>query len=94
MYAGLLVARDGDWVVDYESDTVEEVQNKLADQGSRWYFYPFHAVIKAQAHIYTGRGRIIDAAPPFEHMKGKSIKTLVAMISDLSDDEIEGVLSA
>jgi hypothetical protein len=42
----ILMAPDGDWVSDYYGcSTKDEVWNKLDDQGSRWFFYPFHFIV-------------------------------------------------
>lgn len=92
MYSALLVAPDGDWQVDYMCDTVEEVEAKLANQGSKWYFYPFHAVIKWQPFLWDGNKRIISAAPPFEDMRGKSIRTFTKLIAATPDAELEAGL--
>ena len=45
MYAALLIAPDGDYVIDYVRDTKEEVINELVNRGSRWYLYPFEFII-------------------------------------------------
>lgn len=43
-YQAILFAPDGDFVTDHRSETKEEVIAKIADQGSRWYFYPIALV--------------------------------------------------
>lgn len=48
-YKAVLMAPDGDYVTDYEADTVGQVEDALADQGSRWIFYPFTVVVRAGA---------------------------------------------
>ncbi len=81
MYKAVLFAVDGDWVTDYrDSKTVEEVQELLANQQSRWYFYPFHAVITDRGSTKETQ-RIVDAAFPFEELKGKTIRTMSKVIS-------------
>ena len=40
------MAPDGDYVTDYSADTVEGVEEALADRGSRWVFYPFAVVVE------------------------------------------------
>ena len=44
-YQAVLVAPDGDYVTDYLADTVKEVEEAVADQGSRWFFYPFVVIV-------------------------------------------------
>jgi len=46
-YQAVLMAPDGDYVTDHSADTVEEVGEAVANQGSRWIFYPFVAVVRA-----------------------------------------------
>lgn len=50
---------DGDYVTDFRCKTIEEVWKKINYTGSRWFFYPFAAVIKDNG-ITTQRQRIID----------------------------------
>jgi len=44
-YQAVLMAPDGDYVTDHRFGTVEEVEEAIADQGSRWFFYPFAVVV-------------------------------------------------
>jgi hypothetical protein len=60
-YKAVLFAPDGDWVTDYAgSASVEEVQELVADQGSRWYFYPFSAVTVDHGALTTASQRLVD----------------------------------
>jgi hypothetical protein len=75
-YKALLVTPDGDWVTDYWGcDTKHEVIEKLENQGSRWFFYPFQFVITdgAGRHYTKLTQRIVDASFPYEHLKGMTI---------------------
>lgn len=56
MYAAVLIAPDGEYVTDFESDSVAEVWDRVNNMGSRWYFYPFPVV----AEIVDGRLGEID----------------------------------
>jgi len=78
-YIGLLIALDGDYVVDYEGNSKDEVINKLANRGSRWYFYPIEAVIKNSSTPVENR-RLIDVAPPLEKFKNRKVKTLINFV--------------
>jgi len=78
-YCALLVAPDGDYVTDYYSDTKEKVVKKLANRGSRWFFYPFEFVVTERL------GRIVDAPPELEFFKGKSVKKVLEIFKETSD---------
>jgi hypothetical protein len=91
-YRALLVAADGSWVTDHSRDTVEEVQEALADQGSRWYFYPFHAVITDRGRLTRPSQRIVDAAEPFEHLRGTTIRTFTQTIAATPESELEAII--
>ena len=92
-YKAVLFAPDGDWVTDYrESESIEAVEEALCDQGSRWYFYPFHAVIRDNGSLTTSRQRLVSAAMPFEDMQGRTIKTFARMLADTPEENIEAIL--
>lgn len=91
-YKAVLFAPDGDWVIDHSRKTVEEVQEALCDQGSRWYFYPFHAVIRDNGRLTRETQRIVDAAWPFEDLRGRTIRTFGHLIAETPDDELEAIL--
>ena len=95
MYKAILIAPDGDWVTDFERNTVEEVEQELANMGSRWYFYPFHAVIKSPGSYirFIDRKRLVSVAWPFEDMKGMTVGTLRRMIATMPEERLEAILS-
>jgi hypothetical protein len=37
---------DGETVRDSQHDTIEEAQEASADMGSKWFFYPWHIIVK------------------------------------------------
>lgn len=96
-YRAILFTGDGeDRVMDYESPTIEEVEERLADQGSRWYFYPFHAVIvnKGYTPAYIlNRQRLVSIAPPFEEFKGKTVATFQRYLKQMSEAEALEILN-
>lgn len=93
MFKAVLFATDGTWVTDYrESESIEAVQERLADQGSRWFFYPFHAVILDKGPTTFDTQRILDAAWPFEHMKGKTIRSFGRLIENMSQESLALIL--
>jgi hypothetical protein len=92
-YKAVLFSLDGDWVTDHRRGTIEAVEGALADQGSRWYFYPFHAVIIDHGQLTTKRQRLVSVAEPFEDFKGKSISTFKGFLGTCSDEFFQAVLS-
>jgi hypothetical protein len=93
-YKAILFAPDGDWTTDHARDTVEEVYDALADQGSRWYFYPFHGVIRDNGSLTRASQRLVSAAYPFEDMKGRSVKTFGRMLAETPENELEAILNS
>lgn len=75
-YKAVLFTPDGDWVTDYRFDTIEEVQDALADRGSTWFFYPFEGVIRDNGNFTSKRQKIVDMAPPYVDFKGRTIAAL------------------
>ena len=86
-YQALLVAFDGDYQIDYKRETIEEVQNALADRGSRWYFYPFEFVITGdsknyKSHSETLRKRIVDHPYEGHNFQGRTVSTILNRIRE------------
>jgi hypothetical protein len=93
-YKSVQFAPDGDWIVDYRGcSSVEEVWDLVADQGSRWYFYPFPAVIVDRGDLTKGTQRIVDACWPFEYLRGRTIRTMGREIAE-HPELVEAVLSS
>lgn len=91
-YKAALFAPDGEYVTDYPRATIEAVQAALADQGSRWYFYPFHAVIVDHGRVTTGSQRIVDAAEPFEDLRGVTLRTFGRIIAATPEATLRAIL--
>jgi hypothetical protein len=93
-YKAILFSFDGDYVTDYEADTVEEVWKRVNDGGSRWYFYPFSFVIKNHGCI-SWRQKAIDAPdfPYLSSLKGESLKSVKEMLV-YNADELCDLLNA
>lgn len=93
MYKAVMFAPDGDWTIDYrQSPCIEYVEECLADQGSKWIFYPFHTVIVDHGILTDSKARIVSAAEPFEHMKGSTIGKFSEMLKGMSEDELQAAL--
>jgi len=83
MYKAVLFAPDGAWVTDYAGcRTIAEVQDWLANQGSRWYFYPIVAVIIDHGGYTTATQRIVNAPEEIGWWKGRRIATLSRALRD------------
>lgn len=85
-YKAVLFAPDGHWVTDYrDRQSVEDVWARIENRGSRWYFYPFPAVIRDHGVTTSDRQRIVDACEPLQHLKGRTIRTMQRVIVDNPD---------
>jgi hypothetical protein len=94
MYKAILFALNGDWVTDFrECKTIEEVEECLADMGSKWYFYPLCAVITDRGLFTTSTQRIVSAVYPLDWWRGRTIRTTSRDIVNHSA-EYEALLNA
>ena len=94
-YKAVLFAPDGDWTTDYsDSASIAEVEEKLADQGSRWYFYPFHGVIRDNGSLTRNSQRLVSAAYPFEDMSGRTIRSFGRMLADTPEETLDAILNS
>lgn len=88
MYKAILFSSDGsDYVTDYKGcETIQEVEEYLADKGSRWYFYPWEFVIKDYPPSNKFPRQLIVSVPMWpselQELKGKSIKTVQAYLKE------------
>lgn len=93
-YKAVLFAPDGDWVTDYKANTKVEVISKLADGGSKWYFYPFEGLILDKGALTSGTQRLLDVAPNLpRELVGKSIRTMSRWIAHQSQPELDQLLA-
>lgn len=90
-YKAALFAPDGEYVTDHPRATIAAVQEALADQGSRWYFYPFHVVIVDHGPT-SDRQRVIDAAEPFEDLRGVTLRTFARTIAATPEPTLRAIL--
>lgn len=51
MYDLICMSFDGEYVRDSRHKTVKEAEETSADMGSKWYFYPFHFIVKNKTVI-------------------------------------------
>jgi hypothetical protein len=85
-YKAILFAPDGDYVSDFRADTIADVQNLVADSGSRWIFYPYPFVIHDRGYV-RGSQRIVDAPEGFERFRGLAVATVAREIAAESTRE-------
>lgn len=91
-YQSLQVSPDGlGMVTDYCEDSIEDVWDRVNDQGSRWFFYPLPFVITAGGGDLW-RKRIVSACEPFAHLEGRTVATAVVAIAQ-DPDYVAAVLS-
>ena len=75
-YKAALFATDGDWVTDHRGcETIDEVWERIANQGSRWFFYPFSVVIVDHYGFTTGTQRIVAGDELYEWAKGRTLNS-------------------
>jgi len=72
-YTGILLAADGDYVTDCKGETTEEVSEQLANLGSRWYFYPFQAIIRNDVPTKLSKRRLVETAFPIEFLRYRTV---------------------
>lgn len=98
-YRAIVVAPDGDLRVDFRgTPTIEGVEEKLANQGSRNFFYPFHAVVLDHdtsliENETVMRQRLQSVAWPFDSFKGRTVRSFVRAIQTLTEGQIDQVIS-
>jgi hypothetical protein len=85
MYKAILFAIDGDYITDFHKKTKTEVENSIADMGSRWYFYPIVAIIKDNNSNVKNNRLIIENSGIFNLFNGKSVKTFIDWIKNNQD---------
>jgi len=88
MYKAILFAIDGDYVTDFESKTKVEVENQIANMGSRWFFYPIVAIITANNTNHSSKRLIIENSGIFDLFNGKTVKTFAEWIKNNQDTVI------
>ena len=98
-YQALLISTDGkDYVLDFHNqNTVNDVWDKIADMGSKWFFYPLCFVITddntaIRSKVDILRKRIIDTPEHFEEYKNVTVKTAMTMLQN-DQEFIQAILS-
>lgn len=76
MYKAILFAPDGDYVTDHKSTTIQGVVDKISDQGSKWFFYPYAFVIVDRGSV-THRQRFVDIPEEFFDWKNATVGTFI-----------------
>jgi hypothetical protein len=95
-YKSAQFAPDGEWITDYrDCRTVREVEERLANQGSRWYFYPFPVIIRDYGPCTTSRQRIVSSGLPeyWPDFTGRTLRTLSRFLAALTPEELGTILS-
>ena len=82
-YKAILFHPEGDFVTDFENNTIEEVWESVNNMGSRWFFYPLVFVIKNKT--------IVDCPEGFPNFKRKRIKTLQKFLETAWEDRADKI---
>ena len=87
-YEALLVSPDGDWLIDFEEDTIDRVKQDLNDMGSSWHFYPYSFIIKVpkkEISEYLMKEKIIDVgSEEIKAMKGLMVERAIKKIANMN----------
>ena len=85
-YKAILFTVDGDWVTDFSGETIDEVENKLADRGSLWYFYPIEGVMRYTGSLTSPDEKVIKMYPPFDFLSRKTIREISKWLEENQDE--------
>ena len=77
MYKLIVVAPDGEYQTEGEFKTIEQARERSADMGSRWFFYPFHAILKGE--------QVVESYTPLAPMQGSSVWDFCDFVKDNSE---------
>ena len=83
-----MIALDGAFTIDGTFNSVEEAEDYWGDLGSRWFFYPYRAIIARPKSTIDLDKKILNSkilvAPDFPDnlslLKGKKVSTYVKLI--------------
>jgi hypothetical protein len=84
-YQLICMSFDGEYKREHqEFETIQDAWDYSNDLGSKWYFYPFHFVVKGKT--------IADSTGPLDIYVGKRIKTVAKRFESLSKiEEAQGM---
>ena len=71
-YCAILFHPSGDYVTDFQRETIDEIWEEVADMGSRWIFYPIVMITNGTSIVSTCEGA--------EWLNRKRIKTVVSFL--------------
>ena len=86
-YKLILIAPDGDYIFESENSTIEECEEVSENMGSKWFFYPFHFIIRDYGVCFNLKQRIIEPPSEFEYFKNKSLKSVIKKFKETSTEE-------
>jgi hypothetical protein len=98
MYKAILFSIQGeDFVTDYwGKETINEVEELLANQGSRWYFYPWEFVIKDYGYKPNIHNQRIVSVPMWPQemidLQGKAVRTVQKFLGQYGIQIAEAIL--
>ena len=81
MYKLILLSPDGDYVTEKTQKTFDDCCEQSFNMGSRWFFYPFHFIIKDNGNVSLNQ-RIIEPPDQMDFLKRKSLKNAIKYIKD------------
>jgi len=93
MYKAILFTGDGVWTTDFKSKTKEEVEKKLSEKGSMYYFIPFEGIIVDKGSTNENQ-RVIEMGYPLEFLKGKTIRAIKKWLQSQSDEDLYNYINS
>jgi len=84
-YKSIQFALDGDYITDYECNTVQKTWDKVDDQGSKWFFYPLPFVVRAGGGDMSRKRVHAPDFPLLRDLEGASVKTVQRFIRENSE---------
>ena len=79
-YKAILFSLDGEWVTDHKRKTIQEVFDAIANQGSKWIFYPIVAVIVDHGSLTTSNQHLVAVPDELMWWQNRTIRTLARNI--------------
>ena len=82
-YKAVLFAPDGERVEDCrDSPSIEAVWERVNNQGSRWFFYPFPVVVVDKGESYAAHSRIVSAPDTYKQFERRPLRAFATFLHD------------
>lgn len=80
-YRSVQFTPDGsNWIFDHEGNTIDEVWNKVENQGSKWVFYPFPFIVTNKPWQNFKYTKVISAPSGLDFLTGKTVNRVISFL--------------